>query len=71
MQQLAHTTLPSEPGHSELATSVTTLGELIGAIDEEVDPEQDYLVAKVVSHLLDTGRIRFLNPKGELEILWV
>jgi len=71
MQQLAHNTLPSEQGQSEPAPIVTTLGGLIEAINEEVEPEEDCLVSKAVSHLIDAGRIRFLNPKGGLEILWV
>ena len=65
MQQLAPNTLPSEHGQSEQAPIVTTLGELIEAINEEVEPEEDYLVSRTVSHLIDTGRIRFLDPKGE------
>jgi hypothetical protein len=71
MQQLAHNTLRSEQSQSEPAPIVTTLGELIEAINEEVEPEEDYLVSKAVSHLIDAGQIRFLDPKGGLEILWV
>jgi hypothetical protein len=69
MLQLAHTTPPSEQDQPDPAPIVTTLRELIEAINEEVEPEEDYLVAEAVSHLLETGRIRVLNPKGELEIL--
>ncbi len=71
MQQLAHKTLPSEPADPEPAPIVTTLGELIEAINEKVEPKEDNLVAKAVSYLIDTGEIRFLNPKEELEILCV
>ncbi len=48
----------------------TTLRELIQVIHEEIKPEEDHLVAGVVLHLLETGRIRFINPKGELALLW-
>jgi hypothetical protein len=71
MQQLTHNILLSEQGQPKPVPIVTTLGELVEAINEEVEPEEDYLVSKAVSHLIDAGRIRFLNPKGELEILWV
>jgi hypothetical protein len=54
-----------------LATIPTTLRELIEAIEKEVEPKEDHLVGEVVLHLLDTGRIRFLNPRGELELLWL
>ena len=66
IQQLAHNTQLSEP-----VPIVTTLGNLIEAINEEVEPEEDYLVSRAVSHLIDEGRIRFLDPKGGLEILSV
>jgi transposase-like protein len=70
VQQLAHNTLLSGHGPSEPVSIVTTLGELIEAINEEVEPEEDYLVSKAVTHLIAAGRIRFLNPKSTLEILW-
>ena len=70
MQQIPHAYSRPEPAQPELATIPTTLGELIEAIEEEVEPEEDRLVAGVVLHLLETGRIRFLNPKGKLALLW-
>jgi len=70
MQQLTHNTLLSEHGQSETAHIETTLGELIGAINEEVGPEEDYLVSKTVLHLIEAGGIRFLNPRGCVEISW-
>ena len=71
MQQLAHESPTREPAQPELATVTTTLGELISTINEEVEPEEDRLVAEVVLHLLETGRIRFLNSRGDLELLWL
>lgn len=71
MQQMAQPYSTPEPAQPELATITTTLGELIGAINEELEPEEDHLVAKVVLHLLETGRIKFMNPMGELELLWL
>jgi len=45
----------------ELGTTNTTLYELIDAISEQVQPGEDGLVAEVVLHLLETGRIKFLD----------
>ena len=70
MEQLAHDFSTLEPAQPELATIKTTLGELIGAINEEVEPEEDHLVAEAVLHMLETGRIKFLNPTGELSLVW-
>jgi hypothetical protein len=41
---------------------------LIEATNQEAESEEDYLVAKAVSHLIAARRIRFLNPKGEVAI---
>ena len=54
----------------ESSTITTTLGKLIEAIVEEADTEKDNLVTDVVFYLLENGRIRFLNPKGKLALLW-
>jgi hypothetical protein len=43
---------------SERTTMKTDLYRLFDAIQEEVSPGEDELVVAVVSHLLDTGRIR-------------
>ena len=64
MQQVARAYSALEQTHSES----TTLRELIEAINEEVPPEKDHLVAQIVLDLLDTGRIKFINPMGELAL---
>lgn len=70
MQQLARESSTRDPAQPELATVTTTLGELISAINEEVEPQEDRLRAEIVLHLLETGRVRFLNAMGRLAILW-
>ena len=70
MQQIPHAYSRPEPAQPELAAITTTLGELIGAINEEVEPEEHHLVAEVILHVLETGRIKFLNPKGEINLIW-
>ena len=71
MQLIPHAYSRPEPAQPELATIPTTLGELIEAIEEEVEPEEEDLLAEIVLHLLETGRIRFLNSRGDLELLWL
>lgn len=70
MQQTAHAYSRPEPAEPEWAAITTTLGELVGAINEEAESEEGHLGAEVVLHLLGTGRIKFLNPKGELNLAW-
>jgi hypothetical protein len=38
-----------------------TLYELIEAINEQVPPEEDGLVAGIVLHMLATGQIKFIH----------
>ena len=55
-----------EPNHQEsCAVHTFTLEELIKAVSEEVEPGEDQLVAEVVLHLLDTGRIKPMALTGE------
>lgn len=71
MQQAVQAFQLLDPTNAELTTITTTLRDLIGAIQEEVEPEEDHLIAEVVLDLVDTGRIRFLNPKGDIALLWL
>jgi hypothetical protein len=71
MQNIPHAYARPEPAHPEWVTILTTLGSLIEAIEEELEPQEDHLATEVVLHLLETGRIRFLNATGELELLWL
>jgi hypothetical protein len=70
MQQLDRESSTRELAQPEFATVTTTLGELISTINEEVEPQEDRLVAEIVLHLLETRRIRFLNTIGRLAIIW-
>jgi hypothetical protein len=70
MQNIPHAYSRPEPAQPERVTIMSTLGDLIEAIEEEVEPQEDHLVAEVVLHLLETRRIRFLNTMGRLAILW-
>ena len=50
------------PAASSDPTSITTtLYELIGALNAEVDPEDDALVTAAVVHLINTNRARFVG----------
>jgi hypothetical protein len=44
-----------------LNTTRTTLYELVAAINEQVLPEEDWIVTDVVFELLDTGRVEFIG----------
>ena len=55
---------------SENSAVMTTLRDLVEVIEDQVAPEEDPLVAEIVLGLLETGRIRFMDPKGAVKILW-
>ncbi len=66
MQSMAQTLWTEEEAYPKFNTMKTTLYELIGAINEEVDPAEDRLVPKIVSDLFDRGLIRLPDIMGEL-----
>ena len=69
MQGMAQRVSGEELAYPTLPMVTTTLYDLIEAICEETDPDDDSLVADIIVDLLNKGRIKFLNPMGELAIL--
>jgi hypothetical protein len=53
-----------EPAYQGFNTIQTTLYELIEAISEELEPEEDWLVTAIVLDMISQRQIRFLNSKG-------
>jgi len=69
MEQAAHILPTYEMEYSGLSEVQTTLHDLIVAVNEEVEPEEDGLVGEVVSDMLDAGQIKFLDPMGKLALI--
>ena len=61
MKILNHTFNSGRQGNKELNTFQTTLYELIAAINEEVLPEEDWIVTDAVFELFETGHAKFLS----------
>ena len=59
MQNISHMPLGLETPELKFVTIRTTLGGLIEAIGEGMEPEEDNLVPEIVMHLIETGRIKF------------
>ena len=57
MQAAAHATVPNHRGR---VTHTCTLYELIEAISDEVNSNEEGLIAVTVKHLFDSGRVRLL-----------
>ena len=55
---------------SENSAIMTTLRDLVEVIEEEVGPKEDPLVAEIILDLIETGRIRFMDPRGAVKIRW-
>jgi len=54
---------------AETTPIVTTLYDLIAALDEEVDPWEDDVVIAAVADLCNTGRLHFLRVPGGCEVI--
>lgn len=57
------TQAPAQP-----ARIITTLYDLIAALNEEVGVGEEDVVTAAVVHLCDTGRLRFLDDRRKIEI---
>lgn len=56
---------PRTSYHRQATIITTTLYNVIQAVQEEVSPDEEGLVAEVVAGLFNSGRIRFAgNPEG-------
>ncbi len=53
---------------SQHAPIITTLYDLIAALDEEVEVGEEDVVTAAVVHLCHTGRLRFLGDPRKVEI---
>ncbi len=63
MEATAKNLYTTESTHPGLTTIKTTLYDLIEAIDEEMDPGEEWMVATTVLQLLDTGHAKFLRDQ--------
>ena len=53
---------------SRRAPIITTLYDLIAALNEEIDVGEENAVTAAVVHLCHTGRLRFLDDPRTIEI---
>ena len=60
----ALTTVESEASKQTLV--ITTLYDLMAALQRQVEPRQDDVVITAVAQLCNTGRLRFFNLSGAL-----
>ena len=67
MEAMAQDFKTAESACPRLTAIETTLYELIEAVEEEVQPEEDGLIAETVLRLLDTGQVKFLGDAPNRE----
>ena len=60
------TTEPQVP--AQAARIVTTLYDLIAALNEEIEAGEEDVAIAAVAHLCNTGRLRFLDDPRKIEI---
>ena len=54
---------------TETTSIVTTLYDLIAALNEEVEPWEEDVVTAAVEDLCNTGRLHFLRVPGDCEVV--
>jgi hypothetical protein len=68
MHTVARIASQGAPYRQPATTIFTTLYDLIEAIHDEVPAGGENVVASVVTHLFDSGRIRFIGNPDSLKI---
>lgn len=63
----ATTTIATRTSHQP-ARIITTLYDLIAALNDEVEAGEEDAVTAAVTHLCHTGRLRFLDDPRKIEI---
>ena len=53
----------------EQTVIVTTLYDLIAALNEQVEPWEEDVVIAAVAHLCNTGNLHFLRVPGDCEVV--
>jgi hypothetical protein len=43
--------------------TITNLYDLIGALNKDIEPNQDNLIAAIVADLIGTGQIKWIRPR--------
>ena len=66
MEAIVQTFDTIEPVQPKLTAVKTTLYELIGAINDAVQPGEDRLVVETVLDLLETGQVKFLGAAASV-----
>jgi hypothetical protein len=63
-------TLPTEEqSHPDVSTIHTTLYDLIDVLGQEVGPGEDHLVTAALVHLINSGRVKFVEDERELRVI--
>ena len=58
--------MSSNPDHHTMIE--TTLYDLISALSDELDSEEEDLILPIVVHLLNSGRIRFIEGLQQYKV---
>lgn len=59
MEAMIQSIFKSEHQNLEQRSSMTTLYELLEVIEEEIKPDEDWMVSEIVLNLFNSGKIRF------------
>ena len=65
MESMPQNIIKSEHQDREKNISMTTLYELLEAIEEEIKPEEDWMVSEIVLNLFNSGKIRASFPQSD------
>ena len=53
--------------NSAAPVTITNLYDLIGALNQKIEPNHDNLIATFVMDLIGTGKIKWIKPRKEFK----
>jgi len=69
MKASSHTLVGVKSRYPKTTRIRTTLYDLIEAISEEIRSKEDGLIAQTVSHLVDTGKLKFIGVSKDFNAI--
>jgi hypothetical protein len=55
--------LRNNMANSSANVTITSLYDLIGALNEKTEPDHDNMITAIVANLIGTGKIKWIRPR--------
>jgi hypothetical protein len=67
MKGQANNQQKNSAANSAATGTITNLYDLIGALNEKIEPNHDNLITTIVADLIGTGQIKWIRPRKKFK----